>query len=107
MDFKYVKIVVYVPVEFADSIRDALAKTGAGKIGNYSDCSFSMQGTGRFKPLDGSNPFIGNQNKTEEVQEERIEVVCPADLYKQAIVDATKAHPYEEPAIDVYPLINM
>ncbi|MBD3328008.1 hypothetical protein GF340_01760 [Candidatus Peregrinibacteria bacterium] len=107
MEFKYVKIVVYVPVEFAESIRNALAKAGAGKMGNYSECSFSMRGTGRFTPLEGSNPFIGNQNKIEEVIEERIETVCPAEIYKQVIVDVTKAHPYEEPAIDVYPLINM
>lgn len=107
MDFKFVKIVVFVPVDYADSIRDALVKAGAGKMGNYSDCSFSTVGTGRFKPLNGSNPFIGNHNKTEEVEEERIEAVCPANIYKQVIVDVTKAHPYEVPAIDVYPLINM
>jgi hypothetical protein len=106
MDFSLVKIVVFVPVSHADLIRAALAEAGAGHIGNYDACSFSVRGTGRFRGLEGANPFIGQVGKIEEVEEEKIEVICPIEK-KDAVLEAVrKAHPYEEPAIDVYPLLN-
>lgn len=100
------KIVVFVPATHGDVVRKTLADAGAGHIGNYDFCSFSSVGTGRFRALEGANPFIGQVGKIEEVEEEKIEVICPIEK-KDAVLEAVKkAHPYEEPAIDVYPLLN-
>lgn len=113
MDFKFVKIVVFVPVSHADKVRAALAEVGAGHIGNYDFCSFSVNGVGRFRPLKGSKPFIGEAvadgeliGKVEEVEEERIETICPAEKLEEVLAAVKKVHPYEEPAVDVYPLLN-
>lgn len=101
-----VKIVVFVPRSHADAVRQAMGNAGAGKIGNYSNNSFSIDGVGRFKPLDGAKPFIGEVGKFEEVEEVRIECVCERSNAKEAIAAMRKAHPYEEVAFDVYPLIS-
>jgi len=74
-------------------------------IGNYDNCSFSMKGAGRFRPLKGSNPTIGKQGKIEEVPEERIEVVVTSHQLKGVVEAVKKVHPYEEPAIHVLPMI--
>ena len=103
---KLVKIIVYVPVTHADAVRKVLADAGAGKMGAYDSCSFSVKGTGRFRPLKGAKPFMGKTGKIEIVQEERIETVCPRGFYKKIIKAVRKVHPYEEPAVDVYPLLN-
>ena len=75
MDKRY-KLVVYVPESQADALREAIGNAGAGKIGNYSHCTFTLKGTGRFKPEEGANPTIGEVGKLEEVLEDRIETVC-------------------------------
>ncbi len=103
---KLCKIVVYVPEKFSDKIREVLAKNYAGHIGNYDYCSFSVKGTGRFRPLEGAKPTIGEQDKVEEVEEERIETIVPEEKIKKLVKEIIKAHPYEEPAIDIYPLLN-
>ena len=97
-----VKIVVFVPESHVDVVREAMSKTGAGKIGNYTYCSFSSKGTGRFKPEEGVHPAIGEVGKLESVQEERIEVVCDRNLLKNVIEAIKKVHPYEEVALDIY-----
>ena len=101
---KNVKIVVFVPESHADVVREAMGKAGAGKIGNYTFCSFSSKGTGRFKPEDGAHPAIGEVGKLESVQEERIEFVCDSNLVKDVVAAIKKVHPYEEVALDIYPL---
>ena len=101
---KNVKIVVFVPESHADVVREAIGKAGAGKIGNYTFCSFSSKGTGRFKPEDGAHPAIGEVGKLESVQEERIEFVCDRNLVKDVIAAIKKVHPYEEVALDTYSL---
>lgn len=106
MNFKFVKIVVFVPSTHAGKVREALAETGAGHIGNYDFCSFSMKGVGRFRPLKGSKPFIGKTGKVEKVEEERIETICPAEKLEETLAAVRRVHPYEEPAIDIYPLLN-
>lgn len=106
MEFKFVKIAVFVPSTHADKVRKALAKAGAGHIGNYDFCSFSVKGVGRFRGLDGSKPFIGETGKLEDVEEERIETICPAEKLDEVLAAVREVHPYEEPAIDVYPLID-
>jgi len=106
MEFKNVKIVVYVPSSHADKVREALAQSSAGHIGDYDSCSFSVKGIGRFRPLDGANPYIGNIGNIEEVEEERIETICPASKVDEVLAAVREVHPYEEPAIDVIPLLN-
>ncbi|HEX3033538.1 MAG TPA: YqfO family protein [Thermodesulfobacteriota bacterium] len=101
---KNVKIVVFVPESHTDAVREAIGKAGAGKIGNYTYCSFSSKGTGRFKPENGAYPAIGEVGKLESVQEERIEFICDRTLVEDVIAAIKKVHPYEEVALDIYPL---
>src|SRR3989344_5267983 len=104
-NLKMVKIVVFVPEAYADSVREAMGKAGAGKMGNYSFCSFSAKGIGRFKPEKGAHPTIGKVGRIESVKEERIETICERKRLKAVISAIPKVHPYEEPAFDVYSLI--
>lgn len=101
-----VKIVVFVPLTHADIVRQAIGDAGAGVIGNYSHCSFSSRGVGRYKPLEGAKPAIGEVGKYQEVEEERVEFVCPKDRVKKVIEAIKKVHPYEEVALDIYPLLD-
>lgn len=101
-----VKIVVFVPKTHTDVVRQAMGDAGAGKIGNYDHCSYSVDGVGRYKPLEGSHPTIGQVGKYEEVEEERIECVCEKEKAKEVIVSIRKVHPYEEVAFDIYPLLT-
>ncbi len=107
MSSSNVKIVVFVPETHTDIVREAMGKAGAGKIGNYSYCTFSNKGVGRFKPDIGANPHIGEIGKFEEVQEERIETVCPREKLQEVIGAIKEVHPYDEVALDVYPLENI
>jgi hypothetical protein len=102
-----VKLVVFVPEENADDIRQALGEAGAGRIGDYTFCSFSIKGKGRFKPGSESSPHIGKPGQLEEVDEERIEVACQKSQ-APAIIDVIKqVHPYEEVVIDIYPMLQL
>jgi dinuclear metal center YbgI/SA1388 family protein len=100
------KLVVYTPVSHAEEIRKVLGDTGAGYIGNYSHCSFSADGTGRFLPGENTNPHIGQQGRLESVDEVRIETIVPEHLLKRVVTAMVKAHPYEEVAYDIYPVEN-
>ena len=104
IDFK--KIAVFVPVTHQQQVRDALASAGAGSIGAYSDCSFSSDGMGRFKPIDGADPYLGEKGKLEAVEEVKIESIFPADQKAKIVRAIIKAHPYEEVAYDIYQLDN-
>lgn len=101
MDTDLYNVIIFSPTDSADSIRQALSEAGAGNIGNYDSCSFSCKGTGRFRPLKGADPSIGSQDKLEEVEEERIEVIVDARKLDEVIASVKKIHPYEEPAIHV------
>ncbi|MEH7437452.1 Nif3-like dinuclear metal center hexameric protein [Neobacillus drentensis] len=105
-DTKLKKLVVFVPASHAEEIRNVLGKAGAGFIGNYSHCTFSTSGTGRFLPGENTNPFVGQPGQLEAVDEIRIETIIPEPLLKKAITAMIKAHPYEEVAYDVYPTEN-
>lgn len=107
MDFANVKIVVFVPTKDADALRKAIGNTGAGTIGNYSYCSFSSKGIGRFLPKEGAHPTIGEVGKLEEVEEERIEFICPREKVDEVIQVIKKNHPYEEVTLDVYPILDL
>jgi|SRR3990172_8196013 len=101
-----VKIVVFVPLTHTEIVREAIGEVGGGVIGKYTHCSFSAKGVGRFKPEKGTNPAIGEIGKLEQVKEERVEFVCPKDKAKKVISAIKKVHPYEEVALDIYPLIG-
>ncbi|MCL2714310.1 MAG: hypothetical protein FWD68_06945 [Alphaproteobacteria bacterium] len=101
---KRYKIVVFVPETHAEQLREAMGAAGAGRIGNYSCCSFSVKGMGRFRPDAGANPAIGAVGSLEAVAEERIETVCGEENLKDVLRAIAEAHPYEEPATDIYAL---
>ncbi|HTL08546.1 MAG TPA: Nif3-like dinuclear metal center hexameric protein [Chitinophagaceae bacterium] len=101
------KLVVFVPEAQAEAVRNALFAAGAGHIGNYSECSFNSDGTGTFTAGSGANPFIGAIGRQEAAAEIKIETIFPAWLKGQIIAAIRTAHPYEEPAFDMYPLANM
>ena len=106
MEFSKVKIVTFVPLENADAVRLALGNAGAGQVGEYSYCSYSVIGKGRFTPSVGANPHIGEKEVPEIVEEERIEVVCDRTNARAVISAMKQAHPYEEVAFDIYPLVD-
>jgi hypothetical protein len=106
MESKFVKIAVYVPSSHAEKVREALAIGGAGHIGKYDFCSFTTKGIGRFRALKGAKPFIGKAGKIEKVAEERIETICLKKSLKKVLAAIRAVHPYEEPAIDIFPLLN-
>lgn len=98
------KLVVFVPEEYVDDIADALDKAGAGVIGDYRQCTFRAPGTGTFLPGDSSSPYLGERGRLEKASEIRLETVVPAHAARRAVAAATEAHPYEEMALDVYPV---
>lgn len=105
MESKNVKLVIFVPLSHADIVRQTLGEAGAGKIGNYDFCSFSSKGIGRYRGNENSNPAIGKSGQYESVKEERIEVVVPQSILEDVITKIKAVHPYEEVALDVYPLL--
>jgi dinuclear metal center YbgI/SA1388 family protein len=100
------KLVVFVPVDSLAEVSNAVFAAGAGSIGNYSHCGFTAQGTGSFFPREGSSPTIGKKGKLEKVSEIRFETIVPAEKLNRCITAMKKAHPYEEPAFDVFKLYN-
>ena len=106
-DGELLKLVVFVPPSHADAVRQALGEAGAGRIGDYDFCSFSCRGIGRWRALLGAKPYAGEVGKVESADEERIETLCTRHTIGAAIEAARAAHPYEEPAIDVYPLCSV
>ena len=106
IDITRVKIIVTIPVENVNEVRDAICEVGAGVIGNYTDCSMSTKCIGTFKPTDEANPYIGKNNNLEFVEEEKLEAVCDIDIVKRVLKKLREVHPYEEPGIDIIPLIN-
>lgn len=99
---KQYKIVAYVPEAHAEKLREAMGNAGAGKIGNYTFCTFTSKGVGRFTPGEGANPAIGEVGKSEVVEEERIETICSEEKLKDVLAAIKAVHPYEEPATEVY-----
>ena len=97
---------MFVPREALDPVRDALFAAGAGRVGDYERCSWYTQGTGTFRGGEGTSPSIGESGREERVAELRVETVVPEGRIRDAIVALTLAHPYEEPAYDVYPLVD-
>jgi len=98
------KVVTYAPLEVIDRLRDVMASAGAGRIGHYDHCSFAAPGTGTFRGDSSTHPAIGAKERFERVEEQRLEMVCPVSALHVLISTLRQFHPYEEPAIDVYPL---
>lgn len=103
---KYYKLTTFLPHEDAEKLREEVCKAGAGSIGNYSDCSFSLEGKGTFKPLEGSDPHIGRKGQLEYVEESRMEFIVSHDKLSKVISSLVSNHPYETPAYDLIKLEN-
>jgi len=99
------KLVVFVPPDALDSVRDALFAAGAGRIGDYERCSWYTEGTGTFLGGEGTDPAVGEKGQEERVPELRLETVYPGDREPDVVAALRSAHPYEEPAFDLYPLL--
>lgn len=98
------KLVFTVPLAHADMVRQAIGEAGAGRLGNYSFCSFTVRGIGRFRPEEGAHPHIGEVGKMEEVEEERVECQLQVEVVQACLQALKRTHPYEEIAYDLYPL---
>lgn len=98
------KLVVFVPEESLETVSQAVFQAGGGRIGNYTECSFRLSGTGTFLPGQGAQPSIGVVGKKEAAREVRVEYLCERNCLDQAIQAMKACHPYEEPAYDLYPL---
>lgn len=106
VDIKKVKIIVTVPAKNLETVRNAICNEGAGVIGNYTYCTMTTKCTGTFIPGDKANPYIGEKNKLELVEEEKLEAVCNINIVKKVLRKLREVHPYEEPGIDIIPLID-
>lgn len=106
MKIEKVKIVVTVPEDATDAVREAVCESGAGVIGNYTYCSTAVKGIGTFMPNSNANPHVGKKEKLEFVSEDRLEFICDVDKVGNVVKKLRSVHPYEEPDIDIYPLLN-
>ncbi len=95
----------YVPASHVEEVKTALFDAGAGRIGNYQCCAWQTLGTGQFRPMEGSRPFLGEHDELERVEEFRVEMICDEASIAAAIRALREAHPYEEPAFH-YWLVN-
>ena len=101
-----VKLVWFVPEDALDATRAAVFAAGAGRIGKYERCSWYGAGTGTFLGGEGTSPALGERGREERVAELRVETVVPAERVAEVVSALRRAHPYEEPAYDVYPLAD-
>jgi len=100
------KLCFYVPESHAEAVKSAVFAAGAGRIGDYDSCCWQVLGQGQFRPLDGSQPYLGQQGMVETVPEYRVELVCEPQHIRAAVDAMILAHPYEEPAWDVVQLVT-
>lgn len=98
---KIYRLEFYVPEKHLNSVKSAIFKAGAGIMGNYDCCSWETSGTGQFRPLEGSNPYIGTQLKTEQVKEYKVETICEESVLSEVITALKQSHPYEVPAYQI------
>ena len=104
---QYYKIIVHAEETNADTVRQAIGDAGGGRVGNYSHCTFTHKGIGRFLPLDGANPTVGEVGKLEAIPEESIEVICEEEIVLKVVAAIKQAHTYEQPIIEVYVLSDV
>ncbi|HCT41572.1 MAG TPA: NGG1p interacting factor NIF3 [Moraxellaceae bacterium] len=101
------KITFYVPETHLEVVKAALFAVGAGRVGAYDSCAWQVKGQGQFRPLAGSNPFVGQLGVVEQVDEYRVELVCDEACVQDALAALRQTHPYEEPAYDVVRLLDL
>ena len=102
-----VKLVWFVPADALDATREAVFQAGAGRIGDYERCSWYTAGTGTFLGSEETDPAVGERGREQHVPELRVETVVPAERVEEVVAALARAHPYEEPAYDVYPLVDV
>ncbi|WP_440856356.1 NGG1p interacting factor NIF3 [Pseudomonas syringae] len=98
------KLAFFVPPSHVDEVKSAVFAAGAGRIGAYDHCSWQVLGQGQFRPLDGSQPFIGRSGVVESVEEWKVELVVADELIQRVVVALKQSHPYEMPAYEVWRL---
>ena len=96
---------VFVPADALEAVRDAVFAVGAGRIGEYERCSWYTEGTGTLFGGEGTEPSVGQAGREQRVAELRLETVFPEERHAEVVQALRRAHPYEEPAFDVYPLL--
>ncbi len=101
------KLCCYVPASHLESVKQALFGAGAGKYENYDRCCWQVRGEGQFRPLSGSQPFLGESGNLETVEEYKVEMICQQHLIKPVLQALQAAHPYEEPAYDVTQIVTL
>ncbi len=98
------QLIVFVPDSHKEEVKEALFSAGAGRYNNYEKCSFEVKGTGQFRPLEDSSPFIGKPGNIEKVSEYRVEMICSAANKDKVLENLVQSHPYEEPAYHFIPV---
>ncbi len=101
------KLCFYVPESHLEPVKQAVFSAGGGQIGDYDSCCWQVLGQGQFRPRQGANPFIGEMGELERVAEYRVELVCRDELIREVVAALRAAHPYEEPAFDVWQLADI
>lgn len=101
------KLCFYVPETHVELVKNALFEQGAGKIGQYDCCAWQVLGSGQFRPLQGSQPFLGENNKLTKVAEYKVEMVCEGLLIKQLVKTLLQTHPYQQPAYDITKILTL
>lgn len=99
------KLSFFVPVDYKEKVKSAVFTAGAGRIGNYDQCCWEIEGVAQFRPLGGADPFIGKPGQIETVQEYKVEMVCEDTVIESVLAALKQAHPYEEPAYEVTALL--
>lgn len=98
------KLAFFVPASHVEVVKAAVFAAGGGRIGDYDHCAWQTLGQGQFRPLDGSQPFLGQAGQVEVVEEWKVELVVADELIAQAVAALKQSHPYETPAYDVWRL---
>lgn len=106
MSLRY-KLVFYVPEADCEKVKQAIFASGAGRLGNYQQCCWQTTGQGQFRPMSGSDPHLGSVDHLERVCEVKVETICMQKDLKAVVAALRVAHPYEEPAYDIWPLIEV
>lgn len=101
------KLVFFVPESHLEPVKAAVFAAGAGRLGNYDSCCWQVAGMGQFRPLPGSAPFVGTEGRLEKVPEYRVEMICADECVYAAVGALRNAHPYEEPAFDLWRLAEL
>lgn len=100
------RLTVYVPDSHVEPLKTALFAAGAGRLGDYDQCSWQVMGTGQFRPLASADPFVGRPGTLERLPEWRLEMVLTDDVLGAVVAALREAHPYEEPAFGVVKLVD-